>query len=160
MPKPSLISDVRQNISLIFSRAVQQHQPVFVQRGAREFGSFFGLDELERLLEAYAFHPEAVFEAQGVNIWLPELEIYGRGASFEAAQEDLVEEVREYVEEYFESADEYLRAPNRGDHFPFVLKAAVADLRSSLADTLFDSPSEHVPSEGAWEPAESVASRD
>ena len=96
-----------------------------------------GLDELERLIAGYEFHPEAFFEADAVSLWLPELGLYGRGSGFEEAQADLLAEVRDYVDEYLSEAQVYLRAPNRAEHFPFVMKAFAADAEDRLASVVF-----------------------
>jgi hypothetical protein len=133
-------TDARRQWSSFFSRAVHDRWPVLIERGRGERGLLIGSDELELVLSAYEFHPEALFEADAVSIWLPELALYGRGSSFDDAQSDLVEEVREYVDEYMGDAGLYLRAPNRADHFPFVLRAFVADSAGSLSDVLFTEP--------------------
>lgn len=133
-------TDARRQWSSFFSRAVNDRWPVLIERGRDERGLLIGSDELELVLRSYEFHPEALFQADGVSIWLPELALYGRGSSFDDAQSDLVEEVREYVDEYMGDAGLYLRAPNRADHFPHVLRAFVADSAGRLPDVLFAEP--------------------
>jgi hypothetical protein len=86
-------------------------------------------------------------EPGAVNIWLPELALYGRGPDFDAARDDLLDEVRDYVDEYVERAAEFLRAPNRAHHYPFVLKALLADVRNELEDVLFAEPASATPRE-------------
>ena len=75
-----------------------------------------------------------------MSIWVPELQLYGRGESFAAAQDDLVDEVRAYVEEYLSDARLYLRSPNRSQQFPWILRAYVADTAGELATVLFAPP--------------------
>ena len=133
-------TDARSRWADVFSRAVQERWPVPIERGGDEHGLLIGFDELELLIDRFRFEPEAFFEADAVSLWLPELALYGRGASFEEAQADLVDEVRVYVEEYLADARLYLRAPNRAEHFPYVLRAFVADAAGRLADVLFAPP--------------------
>lgn len=142
MPVPIPISDLRHNISEIFTAVVHAHSPVLVQRGGRDLGMLIGLEELERLLSVYSFHPEVLLGDDHVSIWLPEFALYGRGSSYEEAQRDLVEDTRDYVEDFFADADDYLHAPNRRDHLPHVVRVAVADLRGALAEVLFAAPKE------------------
>lgn len=137
MLAPTPISDVRHNISEVFTRVVHGHTPIFVQRGGRDLGVLLGLDEVERLLSVFSFHPEVLFEDEAISIWLPEFQLYGRGASYDEAQTDLVEEVLDYVDDFLGDAADYLRAPNRGHQFGHVMRAAVANLRGSLTDALF-----------------------
>ena len=115
---------------------------MLIERGGRERGLLIGADELELLLSSFDFHPEAFFEPAAVSIWLPELALFGRGDSFADAQADLVDEVRDYVDEYVADAPLYLRAPNRADHFPYVLRAFVADSAGRLEDVLFAGPAD------------------
>lgn len=133
-------TDARRQWSSFFSRAVHDRWPVLIERGRGERGLLIGSDELELVLSHYEFHPEVVFEEDAVSIWLPELALYGRGSSFDDAQSDLFEEVREYVDEYMADAGLYLRAPNRAGHFPYVLRAFVADPTDGLQDVLFAEP--------------------
>lgn len=134
------VSDVRNRWAEVFRQAVTERHPIAIERGGSERALLIGLDELERLIAAYEFRPEAYFEYEAVSIWLPELGLYGRGPAFEEAQDDLVAEVRDYVHEYLSDAPLYLRSPNRAEHFPFVMKAFVADAEDRLAAVVFASP--------------------
>lgn len=130
-------TEVRNHWAAFFSRAVHSRQPVAIERGADDLCVLIGADELRLLLADRSFSAEAFFEPGAVSLWLPELALYGRGRSFEEAQSDLVDEVREYVDEYLADAPLYLRASNRAPHFPWVLKAYLADASGRLEDTLF-----------------------
>jgi hypothetical protein len=142
MPKPIPISGLRPKISEVFTTVVHGHAPAFVQRGGRDLGLLIGIDELEQLLRVYRFNTEVLFGDDEVSVWLPEFALYGRGQSYAEAQEDLVDEVRDFVDDFFEDAHDYLRAPNRQRQFPFVLHAAVADYRGELPEVLFAAPDE------------------
>jgi hypothetical protein len=140
MPRTISATDARKHWSSFFSRAVHDRWPVLIERGRDERGLLIGSNELELVLSHHEFHPEAFFEPEAVSIWLPELALYGRGPSFEDAQNDLVDEVRDYIEEYLADAALYLRAPNRADHFPYVLRAFLADSDDRLGEVLFVEP--------------------
>jgi len=137
VPDVLAVSDVRSRWAEVFRQAVTERHPVAIERGRSERALLIGLDELERLIAGYEFHPEAFFEADAVSLWLPELGLYGRGSGFEEAQDDLLAEVRDYVDEYLSEAQVYLRAPNRAEHFPFVMKAFAADAEDRLASVVF-----------------------
>ena len=137
MPDVLAVSDVRNRWAEVFRQAVTERHPVAIARGRSERALLIGLDELKRLIAGYEFHPEAFFEADAVSLWLPELGLYGRGSGFEEAQNDLLAEVRDYVDEYLSEAQVYLRAPNRAEHFPFVMKAFAADAEDRLASVVF-----------------------
>lgn len=124
----------------MFRSAVDDRQPVAIERGGVDRALLIGMDELEALLAEHTFEPEVFFEEDAVTIWLPELALYGRGADFEDARSDLILEVREYVDEYLDQAELYRRAPNRAGQFPHVIKAFVADSADRLSDVLFAAP--------------------
>ena len=141
MPETQNISAVRDRIGDFFTEAVLHHRPVVIGR-RRDQALLLGSAEVLRLVASHEFHPEVFVEDGAVSIWLPEFALYGRGRSFPEAHEDLLEEARDYVDEYVERSDEFVRAPNRAHHYPWVLRALVAELRGELADVLFAEPSE------------------
>ena len=135
------VSRAREALSEVFSDAVRRHIPVLIQR-RDEQAALVGLDDLEALLEAREFSPRVFFEDDAVSVWLPEFALYGRGRSYEEAQEDLLEEVRAYVSDYLEDSAAYLNAPNRAAHFPHVVRALVSDAKGRLREVLFTQPSD------------------
>ncbi|HEX8958231.1 MAG TPA: hypothetical protein VF770_00240 [Solirubrobacterales bacterium] len=142
MPTALNITEFRRSIGPTFSAAVQGHRPVKIDRGARESGVLFGAEEALALVANCEFHPEVYRKQGALSIWLPEFALYGRGVSFSAARDDLIAEVRDYVEEYLDEAELYSRAPNRASHFPFVVRAWLADATGELADVLFAPPAD------------------
>jgi antitoxin YefM len=137
-------TDARKRWSDVFSQAVDARWPVPIERGGDERGLLIGFDEMKLLLDPYTFSTEVFFEPEAVSIWLPELQLYGRGATFEDAQADLVDEVIAYAEEFLADATLYLRSPNRSAHFPWVLRAYVANAAGELTAALF-APSDDGP---------------
>jgi Antitoxin of toxin-antitoxin, RelE / RelB, TA system len=140
VPAALNITEFRRSIGPTFSEAVQRHRPVKIDRGARESGVLFGAEEARALVANCEFHPEVYREEEAVSIWLPEFALYGRGASFSTARDDLIAEVRNYVEEYLDEVELYSRAPNRASHFPFVIRAWLSDASDELVDVLFAPP--------------------
>jgi antitoxin YefM len=133
-------TEARNRWADVFSQAVGERRPVPIERGGHERGLLIGFDEVKLLLRPYTFSTEVFFEPDAVSIWLPELQLYGRGQTFEDAQADLVEEVTAYVDEFLTEATLYLRSPNRSAHFPWVLRAYVANADGELTAALFAPP--------------------
>jgi len=134
--QPLNIGDFRRDLKDHYEDA-RRGLPVPVAR-AHDPGAAMVLD-VDRLLEALeplSFHPEVYRQESQIGVWLPELELYGLGQDAASAEEDLLEEVREYVVEYMSDLDTYHAAPNRRQHYPWVLKAWAAELRGRLADTV------------------------
>lgn len=139
MPDTLNISAFRDTVGPVFSDVVQRHRPTKIRR-SREEGVLMGADELAALVGQHEFHPRVYREPNAVSIWLPEFELYGRGATLADAKADLVEEVEVYVQEYLEDAELYLRAPNRAHHFPHILKAWLVADSDELEEILFAEP--------------------
>jgi hypothetical protein len=133
------VSRAREALGEVLSAAVRRHVPVTIER-RDERAVLIGLDDLDGLLTPYEFHPETFFEGEAVTLWLPEFGLYGRGRTYDEAQEDLLEEVRAYMSDYLEDSAAYLNAPNRAHHFPHVVRALIADARGSLGEVLFAPP--------------------
>lgn len=134
-----MYSDARNAFADIFDAAVA-HAPTRIARRRSGEAVLIGREDLLALTEPFAFNPAVYFEKQGVSIWLPELELWGRGSDFESAREDLIDEVRQYLEEWL--ADARLRAaPNRRPHAPWLVRALLLD-DTQLAESLFAEPAE------------------
>lgn len=134
------ITQFRDHSRSVFTKAVQAHQPQVIRRGAADRGLLVGLDEMWTLLADRAFSPQVMRGEAGVSIWLSEFEVYGEGDTYVEAKAELLDEVRAYVAEYLQHADEYRRAPNRAAHLPHVVKALVAEARGELEQAIFPPP--------------------
>ena len=140
------LTEARNTISALFTSTVLGHRPTLLERQGHA-GVLIGAGDLDLLLAGYVFHPEAFFEPHAVSLWLPEVELYGRGASFEDAEKDLVEEVRDYIEEYWAEIERYRLAPNRAGHLPYLLRALLADREGTLPGLLFGQPMDADPAQ-------------
>jgi hypothetical protein len=130
----------RRCFSEVFDRAIHDGVPVPIERGGKERVFLIGEEEVKQLVSEREFHPEVMFEGEGVSIWLPEFAIYGIGESYQEAKDDLLDEVRGYVADYL-STPALRRAVNRQHHYPYVLRVLVADAAESLEEVLFAEPS-------------------
>ena len=140
MNTPLKVSTFRKEMSPRLDAVLREHLPLPVQRGRAELAVLIGAPEVKVLVGDRRFNPE-VFGggSDGVSLWLGELQLYGEGATYEEAKEDLLEEVREYVGEYL-SDSRYVRAPNRAQHLPYVIRAYIADREGDLASVIFSGP--------------------
>lgn len=134
------ITAARNKISSLFTGAVLHHRPTLLER-REQAGLLIGEDEVEQMLARHEFHPEVFFEDNAVSFWLPELELYGRGATYDQAEADLVEEVRDYIAEYWAEMERYRLAPNRVGHLPYLLRALLADRKGRLNEVMLGPPS-------------------
>ena len=141
MPRSVSITEARRTIGLLFSDVVVKRRPCLIER-QNQAGLLVGEDDALDLLAPYEFHTEVLFEDGAVSFWVPELALYGRGSSYEEAAADLVDEVRAYSDEYWAEIDRYRQAPNRAHHFPYLVRARLADRRGQLLEVLLAVPSD------------------
>lgn len=134
--QPVSIGDFRRDLKDHYTNA-RHGQPVPVMR-AHDDGPalMLGADRLLEALEALSFSPEVYEQSGQIGFWLPELELYALGDDAASAEEDLLEEVREYVVDYLSDVDAYLGAPNRRAHYPFIVKAYAAGLLGLLGEVV------------------------
>jgi hypothetical protein len=142
--EPLNITHFRSQIGPLFTEAASRHRPLAISRGQEDLCVLLGADEADALVAGHRFSPR-VYSVQGsdrVQIWLDEFAVYGEGGSLADAKEDLLDEVRAYVEEYMDEADLYRRSPPHAERFPNVLRAYIASLRGNLAEVIFPGPPE------------------
>lgn len=139
---PLSITAFRTHIADHFTEAVVKHRPVAVSR-SNDVALLLGVEDVAALLvDAGRFDTRVFASKPGgrVQIWLEGLDLYGEGETLAVAKEDLLDEVRFYIEEYLGDLDLYRRAPNHSTRFRTVLGAYAADLQGRLEELIFPGP--------------------
>jgi hypothetical protein len=138
-----IFSEARASLADLFDAAVR-HVPTRIARRRSGEAVLISREDLMQLVSRHGFSPAVYFEPEAVSIWLPELGIWGRGAGFEEARDDLIDEVREYVAGFVD--DERMRqAPNHLSRTPWVIRALLIDDDAELADAIFADPDGDLP---------------
>lgn len=136
------LTEIRDDIRSNYNEA-RRGVPVGARR-AHDAGGvvWIDMDRTLDLLKEHVFTPEVYSSSPAqVGIWLPQFGIYGVGADLDAAEEDLLSEVRLYVEEYLGDLDAFQSDPVRRDHYWHVFRAAVAHMAGRLRPVIFDETS-------------------
>jgi len=130
------MSEARKDFSTLVERASRGEWQL-VGRRARDEVVIAGADEIADLLAtAFPFAPEVFVETTGVEIWLPELEVYGQGSTLDAAKDDLIEAALDFVGVW----EAGLRsAPNQRQKGGHVRRVQLARDQTRVADVLFGS---------------------
>lgn len=72
-----------------------------ISRRGREFALADADQLLEKLAAKYRFTTDVIYEPNNaVALWVAELALYGRGASYDEARSDLLEEVDVYLDDW------------------------------------------------------------
>lgn len=131
-------SQARADLADIYDDALG-HLPARITRRRADPAVLLSLEDVMTLLERFEFKPEVLFETSAVSVWLPELAIWGRGATFADAREDLLEEIGQLLA--LVATDRRLRsAPNMLDRLPWIYRLMLAEDDRQRQAMLFAAP--------------------
>jgi hypothetical protein len=125
-------SAAKAGLSGVVDDAIHRHIPVKIERHrGRESVVLVSADDLAAALQpgyAQALAAEMIVEDGRYTAVLEALGLHGIGASADAAVDDLLEALREYVDRYFANLEFYQRTPNRADHYLPLLLFQACDM--------------------------------
>jgi hypothetical protein len=131
-------SRARADLADLFDKALE-HLPTRIDRRRADPAVLLSLEDFKSLLSQFEFAPEVLFEASAVAVWLPELSIWGRGATFVDAKADLLAEIDQLLA--LLAGDARLRsAPNIVERLPWIFRLMYAESDAEREDVLFAAP--------------------
>jgi hypothetical protein len=131
-------SHARAELADLYDQALA-HLPTRIQRRRAGAALLLSYEDFKALLRRYPFSPEVLFEPSSVSVWLPELAIWGRGATFAEAKTDLLEEIDQLLAQL--AQDARLRsAPNIVERLPWIYRLMYADGDTEREEMLFGQP--------------------
>lgn len=114
-------TDVRKNWSLFIDEVIHG-KPGVVKRN-RDFFLSISLEQALSLLEGFHFTAEIMPEQDGsITLSLEEIDLVVNSPDLDTAKTAMAEELINYANDYFNDFQLYYNAPNRKNHFPYVLK--------------------------------------
>lgn len=128
-------TEVRANFGGFIDDVVRE-KPQFVKRN-RDVITSFSLQQMKLLMEVY----EITFEFEEQNgIFTGSIEqvedIVSETSSLEELRYDLAKQLVEYAGEFYDSYREYIAAPNRKAHAPYILRVLLYNDVSEVAELL------------------------
>lgn len=136
-------SDARAALADLHEHALS-HLPTRITRRRSDAAVLVSEADLRRLLGRYDFHPDVFFESGAVSIWLPELALWGRGATFADAREDLLEEIDQLLR-VLEHDERARLAPNMVAMMPWIYRVLGARSDDERLEILFAEPATGTP---------------
>ena len=128
------MSEARKDFSTLVEQASRGEWQLVGRRGRAEVLLADAAEIAELLAAAFPFAPEVFVEESGVEIWLPELEVYGQGSTLAQAQDDLVEAALDFVDAW----EAQLRAaPNQRHKSGHARRQQLVHDRADVAEALF-----------------------
>ena len=136
------MSEARKDFSTLVEHATRGEWQLVGRRGRAEVLLADAAEIAELLAAAFPFAPEVFVEESGVEIWLPELEVYGQGSTLAEAQDDLVEAALDFVDAW----EAQLRAaPNQRHKSGHARRLQLAHDRAGVAGVLFGATADGAP---------------
>lgn len=141
MPEVLAVAEAKKHFPAIIresSEALKVFRVGNAQRRDAPRAVILGEEAIRTLLGDLKFTPEWE-EDKEQGLWsavVPELDIFGQGATREEARDQLLAAARDYANVYLEDVPFYFKVGRRG-HFPYVLAVSlVADQPEKLASLL------------------------
>lgn len=116
-------TNARRSLTDLFDGVWHRYLPALVRRKQTEEVLLVRRDLQQDILTAYKLKPEVQTEDDGsVTLSLDALELYVNAPDLEAAITEMVQELKLYAADYKERIQLFLNAPNRRQHFPYILR--------------------------------------
>lgn len=130
-------TNARKTLSEIYDSVWHRYHPVIINRRQNEKVIVLRRELQQDILQAYHFKPEILLEKNGsVTAALDEVDIAVNCPNKEAALDELVKELRLYAQDYLDRSQFFLNAPNRKEHFPYVLRVTLCNDDSEIRSLL------------------------
>jgi hypothetical protein len=118
-------SEVRSDFSTFIDTVVHERPMVFKRN--RDHVLSISMEQANSLLESYRFKAISVPEDDGtVTISLEGFDLVVNAPDLDQAVWKIAEELIDYSQDYFDHFALYFKTTNRGKHFPYVMKVALA----------------------------------
>ena len=133
-------SEARKHFGETLDKVDEYKVPVEVKKkvagGTKDF-IFISKESYQSLLDQVRLDVTVINEDDGsVTLELEVLDLLAWGKSIEEAVDDLAEDLLNYAEEYKSEIQAYLNAPNRKNHYIYLLKVWTRDTKEEVKNML------------------------
>jgi hypothetical protein len=125
---PSIdFSPAKSQLSDVMTQVFHGHQPRIVSRHhGKEQMLLVRPDDLVAMLGEHRLDVQAVYDADGVTLRVPEMGVLGFGETLDEAVDDLLIEMGAYASRFFSEPARFM-ATSRGAHAAALLRFALSD---------------------------------
>ena len=128
-------SDVRKDWSRVIDSVIHV-RPAFIKR-TRDKMVLCSNDTVRQLVRTTPIAANSFIEDDGsVTLSMVDVDLVVNADTIEAAKSELINDLIEYAEEYYQNFELYSRSSNRKDHFPLVMKVLTAASKEELEDAV------------------------
>lgn len=135
------VSTAKQEFTSIFKKALKGFEVIAANVKSKNEStvSIISTEDFMDILNiGFKFHPviEEDEEGHGYTVALDEIMVQGDGKTTEEALNDLIDNVIEYTELYFEKLDFYKQIPNRRNHYPYLRRIAKCTNKKQILEVI------------------------
>ena len=121
-------TDARKEFTSMYNEVFNSYKPVIIKRKQAEEVLVLRTDLQKMLLSNFTLKPEILHEEDGsVTLALDTLEMYVNGDTLDKAIIELVQDLKNYAQDFIDRSQLFLNAPNRKSHFPYVLRILLCE---------------------------------
>jgi hypothetical protein len=121
-------TDARKEFTSMYNEVFNSYKPVIIKRKQTEEVLVLRTDLQKMLLSNFTLKPEILHEEDGsVTLALDILEIYVNGDTLDKAIIELVQDLKNYAQDFIDRSQLFMNAPNRKSHFPYVLRILLCE---------------------------------
>jgi hypothetical protein len=121
-------TDARKDFTSMYNEVFNSYKPMIIKRKQAEEVLLLRTDLQKMLLSNFSLKPELLNEEDGsVTLALDILEMYVNAETLDKAIIDLVQDLKDYAQDYIDRSQLFLNAPNRRPHFPYVLRILLCE---------------------------------
>ena len=121
-------TDARKEFTTMYNEVFNSYKPVIIKRKQAEQVLVLRTDLQKMLLSSFSLKPEILHEEDGsVTLALDTLEMYVNGDTLDKAIIELVQDLKNYAQDFIDRSQLFLNAPNRRSHFPYVLRILLCE---------------------------------
>ena len=131
------LSTARQRFSEVYTETYAQYRPSVIKRNKGEEILLLRSDLQKMLLQKHTIITNVIREDDGsVTITTEPLDLYANADNEDAAINELIQEMKDYANDYLDRASFFLQSPNRRDHFPYVLRISLCQSDQEIRQML------------------------
>ena len=121
-------TDARKEFTSMYNEVFNNYRPVIIKRKQAEEVLVLRTDVQKMLLSNFTLKPEILHEEDGsVTLALDILEIYANSDILNKAIIELVQDLKNYAQDFIDRSQLFMNAPNRKSHFPYVLRILLCE---------------------------------
>jgi hypothetical protein len=124
--------------------AAALHVPTRITRRRGASAVLLSDQDLRAILASYTFTTEVFREAGGVSVWLNELSIWGKGATFAEARDNLLDEI-DALFAHLDADARYRSSPDVERQLPWIYRLRLARTDQERLNMVFGAPASGTP---------------